>query len=300
VRSEDSNGILLSGAADGADTIFGEHALSANHEVVHFMGPRNEPSVEARLAQGFSFYYLDDTVLEGPQCNEIFRRVNQERSLGKWLATAEEEWRDSRRNVFQVLRADRVYAVGYRQAPSAETPALDVGGGTGWACQCYADRFYGENAEPADKCQLYFFDDGDPDWGGCLKDPATHRRWSKWDALRKVWQPLDGSPPPPRGLYAGIGTTVLDPEWGERAIRELMALAIAKAQARAIQALMAPAAEKTVAEEENKPFVHRLLRGFNWKMLILAFTEELDDGTEGGKTRKLRGGCGLECLAGKK
>ena len=39
--------LMLSGASDGADTLFGEHALRVGHGVVHVLGPSNEPSEEA-------------------------------------------------------------------------------------------------------------------------------------------------------------------------------------------------------------------------------------------------------------
>jgi len=157
--------------------------------------------------------------------NDIFASVNRTRFAGSDLETAEEDWRDSRRNVLQVLRADMVYAVAYRSNPSPETPTLDIGGGTGWACQCYVNRFVGEGAEPQHLCRLYFYDDGAPGWAGCLKDSATHRRWNRWDPAAQVWIPLEGMPPTPSGIWAGIGATRLDPEFGMRAIDDLTASA---------------------------------------------------------------------------
>ena len=105
------------------------------------------------------------------------------------------------------VTVQRVYAVAYRlplqpNAPDAR-PDLDIGGGTGFACQLYVDRFShqrkqyecphgecvrgeelgqnaaddeGEGPEEGSLCELYFYDDGSPGWSGCLIDPATHRR----------------------------------------------------------------------------------------------------------------------------
>ena len=144
VHSGSGKGVLFSGASDGADTRFGIRARAANYDVVHFLGPRNEPSTEAAEQQAQQLMRLEDSLLEGQAMNDIFASVNRTRFAGSDLETAEEDWRDSRRNVLQVLRADMVYAVAYRSNPSPETPTLDIGGGTGWACQCYVNRFVGE------------------------------------------------------------------------------------------------------------------------------------------------------------
>lgn len=37
----------------------------------------------------------------------------------------------------------------------------------------------------------------------------------------QYWQPLHGLPPVPSGVYAGIGATIVDQDWGQRAIHEL-------------------------------------------------------------------------------
>ncbi len=137
------------------------------------------------------------------------------------MASARKEWNGSRRNWFQVRRADAVYVVAYRSNPSPETPRLDIGGGTGWACQWYIDRFLPGGEDPK-KCKLYFYDDGAPAWPGCLKDLDTHRKWNQWNIELNKWEPVPGgSPPPPQGFYAGIGGTILDKDYGEKAIRDL-------------------------------------------------------------------------------
>ena len=215
--------LLLSGASPGADTEFGEAAMRLGHEVAHFLGPNNEPSPEATQTQTAKLLDVSDDVLEGEAVGSVFRKTVHTRFAGDALDTADEDWKDSRRNVLQVMRADVVYAVAYRSLPEEGSPALDIGGGTGFACECYANRFRGDGGEDPSGCRLYLFDDGDPNWPGCLKDPLTHRKWSRWDSLQEVWSPLEGAPPTPSGVYAGIGSTRLT-EWGVRAIHELMAV----------------------------------------------------------------------------
>ena len=83
----------------------------------------------------------------------------------------------------------------------------------------YVDRFAGSDKHPAD-CHLYFFDQGGPEWA--LKDRATEGTWNSWNVKKKKWVPVNGSPPKPSGLYAGIGATCLTDE-AEKAIHELYA-----------------------------------------------------------------------------
>ena len=61
----------LSGASDGADTLFGEGGLKAGHEVIHFLGPRNDPSAPAAESQSDSLVSVSDEVrppLSSPGC----------------------------------------------------------------------------------------------------------------------------------------------------------------------------------------------------------------------------------------
>eukprot|EP00443_Scrippsiella_acuminata_P032596 CAMPEP_0115366064 /NCGR_PEP_ID=MMETSP0270-20121206/104609_1 /TAXON_ID=71861 /ORGANISM="Scrippsiella trochoidea, Strain CCMP3099" /LENGTH=177 /DNA_ID=CAMNT_0002788817 /DNA_START=57 /DNA_END=587 /DNA_ORIENTATION=+ len=166
----------------------------------------------------------------------------------------------ARRNFLQVRYADMVYVVGWRleegkdqftgrgDVDPRETPLLDVGGGTGWACQWYVDRFADGVEDPA-QCRLFFFDDAGPPWARkdpategkwntedpaqcklfffddagppwARKDPATEGKWNRWNVERKTWEPLEKKPPKPFGLYAGIGATRLSCR-AESAIRGL-------------------------------------------------------------------------------
>ena len=223
--------VLLSGASEGADTLFGEAAQRAGHGVLHVLGPRNTPSDDAAVGQAKYLVNVSDSLLDGDLVSPAFERAAAERGIfpdGGAFGTLE-DWRDSRRNFLQVAGADCVYAVAYRLKPSDEAPSLDIGGGTGLAVQLYVDRFEPRGPEPASSCKLFFYDDGAPNWDGCLKDPATHRKWNKWNPLMDAWEPLERPPLLPKTadagsvLYAGIGSTLLDPDYGAHAIAGLYA-----------------------------------------------------------------------------
>ena len=204
LRSDDP--LLLSGASDGADTVFGAAALAAGHRAAHLLGPTNEPSV--RAVEDFAVYRVDEGALDDP------RVVCALESAAAARREAPEAWEASKRNYLQVCRAGAVYAVGYRQP--GDVPALDVGGGAGFAAQFYVDRFL-----DGDGCRLFFFDDSPTDgWAGCKVVPATHGRWNAWDVDRETWTPLARPPPRPSGVYAGIGATRLSRD-GEAAIEAL-------------------------------------------------------------------------------
>ena len=130
--------MLLSGASDGADATFGAHALAAGHDVAHLMGPRNDVSEAVRKSRAHSqcVNWVSDALLDGAVLNAAFERVLRQRMAASVDADEERTcWRDSRRNYLQVCLADVVYAVAYRTVTTDGSPALDIGGGTGWACQ---------------------------------------------------------------------------------------------------------------------------------------------------------------------
>jgi hypothetical protein len=161
--------------------------------------------------------------------DEVAKQRNEDMSTWKTR-----DYRATHRNWFQTRRAESVYVVGFRAASSPT--ALDIGGGTGWAVQFYANRFNGKNSktgvdgEDRSQMELYFFDDNAAAVPG---KEATHNRWSKWIpgkeglASEGEWQPLDpkengGHPPPPSGVYAAIGgrrvsgTVTMDPWKGQK------------------------------------------------------------------------------------
>eukprot|EP00443_Scrippsiella_acuminata_P095549 CAMPEP_0115488108 /NCGR_PEP_ID=MMETSP0271-20121206/61302_1 /TAXON_ID=71861 /ORGANISM="Scrippsiella trochoidea, Strain CCMP3099" /LENGTH=1459 /DNA_ID=CAMNT_0002916181 /DNA_START=44 /DNA_END=4424 /DNA_ORIENTATION=- len=214
--------MLLSGACDGADETFGEMAMQHKHRLVHFLGPGDEEwaSAKAKEKQSHAFQHVKAELLQDKVVSEAFDRAGESRVLGSqrtpdWRARVAEM--ASRRNFLQVRCADVVYVVGWRlqegkdqffgrsDIDPRETPILDVGGGTGWACQWYVDRFAAGGEDPS-QCKLFFFDDAGPPWA--RKDPATEGKWSRWNPTSQKWEPLE-DPPTPSGLYAGIGETRL-------------------------------------------------------------------------------------------
>eukprot|EP00966_Prymnesium_polylepis_P311773 7204160-Prymnesium_polylepis.1 len=99
---------MLSGASDGADTLFGALAMQCNHKVVHFLGPRNSPSKIATESQPGTLYRVGDDTLESEQVNRIVDSIRQVRYSRQYPSREafEADWRDSRRNVLQVSAAD--------------------------------------------------------------------------------------------------------------------------------------------------------------------------------------------------
>jgi hypothetical protein len=227
---------VLSGACNGADTLFAAAALQQGHKVVHLMSSSSlKPDQAKKEDQERFICTIPDDTIDNPRVEAALDEVSDQRherhepwmtDIGKRRATY--------RNWFQTRRAKRVYVVGYRAASSAT--ALDIGGGTGWAVQFYANRFNGVNSKTGvdgeDRSQmvLYFFDDNAAPVPG---KEATHNRWSKWIpgkeglASEGEWQPLDpkengGHPPPPSGVYAAIGgrrvsgTVTMDPWKGQK------------------------------------------------------------------------------------
>mmetsp|Transcript_75178 Transcript_75178/g.190117 ORF Transcript_75178/g.190117 Transcript_75178/m.190117 type:complete len:572 (-) Transcript_75178:42-1757(-) len=234
IRSSDEVPMLLSGACAGADETFGEMALKHQHQLVHFLGPGDEEwaSEKAKQTQSHGFVHVKKELLEGTVVSEALKKAAASRVLGSqrtpdWKARVAEM--AARRNFLQVRYADMVYVVGWRlekgkdqftgksDCDPRETPKMDVGGGTGWACQWYIDRFE-DGLEDPENCKLFFFDDAGPPWA--RKAPATQGRWNRWNVRAKEWEPLDKNPPKPSGLYAGIGATKLSSR-AESAIRGL-------------------------------------------------------------------------------
>jgi len=210
--------LMISGACEGADTFFGMEAKRSGHEVIHVLGPHNRASDEVASLMADTLLQVTDELLDGPLVSPAFEKACEARSLGD-----SSTWRLSRRNYLQVRGASAVFAVCYRLPPSPTTPKLDIGGGTGLACQMYVDRFVPRGPEDASRCLLYMYDDGAPTWDGCLKDERTWRHWNMWDPIAAEWKPLAVAPALPSGpdLYAGIGATRLDADHGVAAIRAL-------------------------------------------------------------------------------
>ena len=205
--------MMLSGGADGADTAWGEYALEAGYEVVHFAGRMNSLSDEVKRRQKHCVFRVPDKVLMHPAVTAALARAGEallpdEDRAGDWQA----DWIESRRNLLQVCRADAVYAVGDREGSAR----MNIRGGTGFAARFYLDRFEHDGEDPS-QCELYFYDEnvkGDA-------YPRTRRKWSRWDVESETWTPLRGLPPRPVGLWTGIGASSMG-DVGRRQIAKLL------------------------------------------------------------------------------
>lgn len=224
--------VCLSGACAGADETFGECAMAQGHGLVHFLGPGDEEwaGETARDTQTHAYFNVSAELLNGEVVERAWQLAGSKRVKGGHRTDGWESFVESkcaRRNFCQVRQADSLYVVAWRAKPGShpltgkdeigedEAIVLDIGGGTGWACQWYVDRF-AEGGEDPSKCKLFLFNDPGPPWA--LKDEATMGKWSSWDAVGQKWSPFwspfadTEAPPPPSGLYAGIGGTWLSPE----------------------------------------------------------------------------------------
>ena len=178
--------ICLSGGAEGADLQWGMCAGHAGHTVVHwsFAGHRSRaPSVEIAVLSPEQLEAADEP------CKAASKGIN------RWFPPKSLFVRNLlRRNWYQVKDSERVYAV-------ATIEHGIVSGGTSWATQMFIDRFGGE------RCECYVY------------DQATEA-WYQWAGEAK-WERLEGPPPAPHGVWAGIGSRELLP-CGKAAIRSLM------------------------------------------------------------------------------
>ena len=76
--------MLLSGACDGADTLFGSHAIAAGHGAVHFLGPgdRELASDDAKSGNVGRMLDVGADLLYDPIVNEAFDVAGKHRVLG--------------------------------------------------------------------------------------------------------------------------------------------------------------------------------------------------------------------------
>ena len=71
--------VMLSGASDGADTLFGALALGCGHLVAHLLGPHNVPSAAARAGQQEALCHLDDGILHSELVDEVVDAIRRAR-----------------------------------------------------------------------------------------------------------------------------------------------------------------------------------------------------------------------------
>lgn len=177
--------LCLSGAARGADALWGECAARAGHAVVHwsFVGHRlHAPDADVVLLSPQQLSSADPYL------------VSASEKLGRpWPPATDHAASLIRRNYFQVAWSDALYAVTELDDRGA------IKGGTAWAVAMFVDRFAGK------ACPAYLFD-------------QARNEWNHWDD--DSWQPMR-VPPPPTRIWAGIGSRQLDGT-GAEAILELL------------------------------------------------------------------------------
>jgi len=187
----------LSGGADGADLEWGKWAKRRGHGVIHFSFTKHKTQAVEDL------YVLNEPelVAADPHCHlanlSLHRRFPAHQpSITNLL----------RRDWYQVAHAHACYAVStFRIIPGATLPLstviqdVQVDGGTAWAVQMFLDRHHGKS------CACYMFD-----------QVLCH--WFKWNGVG--WECIY-EPPPPAGVWAGIGSRKLLP-MGALAIRITM------------------------------------------------------------------------------
>jgi hypothetical protein len=177
--------ICQSGGARGADLAWGNHAARLGHKVIHFSfgGHRTRAPAEQLVV------LTDDELRQADPhlaiANQTLRR--------SWPPATDYSAGLLRRDWYQVRNAERVYAVARFGSDG------NIEGGTAWGVTMFINSHRGA------PCEAYLFE-------------PNLLRWLAWNA---EWQPI-GNPPPPRGIWAGIGTRDLDAA-GEDAIAALFA-----------------------------------------------------------------------------
>ena len=182
--------ICFSGGAAGADSLFGEEAKKAGHEVYHYHFNKNKQGLP-------HFYVLGEDKLK--LADPYLKWANKTLKRGSFPYSNEFTNNMLRRNFYQVNRADSVYAI-------TRLENGNVKGGTGWATQMACDR------NTYTPINIYVFDMNTNHWYEWKKD-----KYVKWP---KRVIGINSIPPSPTGKYAGIGSRELT-EAGEKALRSL-------------------------------------------------------------------------------
>lgn len=184
INLDDHTNWCLSGGAIGADLLWGKVAGLKGHGVVHFSFKRHRTGAPRHEIVELSAQQLQEA---DHYCrnagNYICRHFPPNSNFVANLL---------RRNWYQVRDADACYAI------SSIKDGM-VQGGTGWATAMFILK------HNMVKCPVYVFD-----------QDVSH--WFQWTGA--AWEPIY-EPPPPQGVWAGIGTRKLN--WvGSLAIKVLM------------------------------------------------------------------------------
>mmetsp|Transcript_58809 Transcript_58809/g.164207 ORF Transcript_58809/g.164207 Transcript_58809/m.164207 type:complete len:280 (-) Transcript_58809:123-962(-) len=192
---------LFSGGAEGVDTVFdslmSEYAPGGHCIHWSFEGHRDFAArVSGRII-------VPDDVASGiadPLLMAAAKQLKQSMPKNPFVKAL------FRRNAFQVLWADAVYAISWEDE-QAKYPT-GIGGGTKWAVQVYINRFEPFGPEPAETCQLFFYD-------------VKSATWRFWCPARHTWQSMTTAPRLcAAARFAGIGTRT-PPDHAIKAARAL-------------------------------------------------------------------------------
>lgn len=182
--------ICYSGGALGADLAFGDAAKAAGQRVVHW-------HFEEKKRDKEDFHILSSVQLK--MADPFLMYANKTLQRGSYPYSKEYTNNLLRRNYFQVVQSDSLYAV-------SRIKDGQVLGGTAWATQMFIDKNKG------DGCSCFVFD-------------MNSEHWHIWDgtAFYRNPQTILGkvfSPPKPTGKYAGVGSRELTDK-GQQAIVDL-------------------------------------------------------------------------------
>jgi hypothetical protein len=173
----------MSGGADGADLQWGMCAGKAGHQVIHwsFDGHRSQAPAQELVR------IPEDLLKEADEHLKVANKtLKRKLPFHKpWIINL------LRRNYYQVGNSQSVYAVSTLKDGKVQ-------GGTAWAVQMYLDLHQ-------DNPQCYVFD-------------QDVEQWLTWS--NNEWTAIE-TPPPPTGVWAGVGTRDLN-QAGKQAIRKLM------------------------------------------------------------------------------
>lgn len=182
-----THSICFSGGAKGADTLFGQQAEAAGHQVFHY----GFPGMKSNQA----LFYLNEEQLV--TADQYLMQANEKLKRGSFAEYKPYVKNLLRRNYFQVYKTNRVYAVSRLDMNKHE-----VMGGTGWAVTM---------AILLGCSHIYVYCQKEQDWFGYH---ALYDKFQPWVRM------INKRPPKPEGYYTGIGSRELTNE-GKHAITRL-------------------------------------------------------------------------------
>ena len=208
-----ADNVCLSGGAAGADVAWGNEAIKAGHQVIHW-------SFEGHKSQDPANSYIL-TQEELDEANDYLREANL--TLKRRLDFNKFYIKLLQRNWYQVKYADTVFAIGtlnekavfYDHKKGAQIgyhitndrkDRMGINGGTAWACQMYLDRYRRELGNmnfrlvfyEQDKLEILFYS-------------PREGYWIPWAEATRFATSVNTGLLAPSGIYAAIGTRDLKP-----------------------------------------------------------------------------------------